>query len=223
MFRKIGFKLIVAVGLTALITIGVFAYFNIQSHSNSLLAEVERSANQLSETVKHSTRYDMLLNQRDRINKIINTIGQQPGIRDVRVLNKVGAIIYSSHAEDIGKMVDKKEESCYACHAANKPLERLPIKDRTRIFRTSPGSNRVMGIISPIYNEKSCYEADCHAHSKSQTVLGVLDVTISLEEVDKQIKNGEMEIVIFAITAIIVLSLLIGFFVKRWVDKKERD
>ena len=223
MFRKIGFKLIVAVGLTALITIGVFAYFNIQSHSNSLLAEVERSANQLSETVKHSTRYDMLLNQRDRINKIINTIGQQPGIRDVRVLNKVGAIIYSSHAEDIGKMVDKKEESCYACHAANKPLERLPIKDRTRIFRTSPGSNRVMGIISPIYNEKSCYEADCHAHSKSQTVLGVLDVTISLEEVDKQIKNGEMEIVIFAITAIIVLSLLIGFFVKRWVDKPIKE
>ncbi len=223
MFRKIGFKLIVAVGITALLTIGVFAYFNIQSHSNSLLAEVERSANQLSETVKHSTRYDMLLNQRDRINKIINTIGQQPGIRDVRVLNKVGEIIYSSHPGDIGKMVDKNAESCYACHAANKPLERLPIKDRTRIFRMRPNSYRVMGIISPIYNEKSCYEAGCHVHSKSQTVLGVLDVTISLEEVDKQIENGEIEIVIFALTAIIVLSLLISIFVKRWVDKPVKE
>ena len=56
MFKKIGFKLIVAVGVTALLTIGIFSYFNIQSHSSSLLAEVERSANQLSETVKHSTR-----------------------------------------------------------------------------------------------------------------------------------------------------------------------
>ncbi len=223
MFKKIGFKLIVAVGLTAIITIGIFSYFNIQSHSSSLLAEVERSANQLSETVKHSTRYDMLLNQRDRILKIINTIGQQPGIRDVRVLNKVGEIIYSSHEDDIGKMVDKKAESCYACHAANKPLERLAIKDRTRIFRIHPDSSRVIGIISPIYNEQSCWSADCHAHTQSQTVLGVLDVTISLDEVDKQIKKGEIEIVIFAITAILALSFIIGFFVRRWVDKPVKE
>jgi two-component system NtrC family sensor kinase len=222
-FKKIGFKLILAVGITALLTIGIFSYFNIQSHSSSLLAEVERGANQLSETVKNSTRYDMLLNQRDRILRNINTIGQQPGIRDVRVLNKSGEIIYSSHKDDIGKMVDKTAESCYACHTAGRPLERLPIKDRTRFFRISPDSSRVMGIISPIYNEKSCYEAECHAHSKSQTVLGVLDVTMSLDEVDKQIKKGEMEIVIFAVSAVLAISFIIGFFVRRWVDKPVKE
>jgi signal transduction histidine kinase len=120
-------------------------------------------------------------------------------------------------------MVDKKAESCYACHAANKPLEKLAIKDRTRIFRTSAKSPRVLGIISPIYNEQSCWSADCHAHLKSQTVLGVLDVTISLEEVDKQIKQGEIEIVIFAITAVLALSFIIGFFVRRWVDKPVKE
>lgn len=223
MFKKIGFKLIVAVGLTALLTIGIFSYFNIRSHSRSLLAEVERSANQLSETIKHSTRYDMLLNQRDRIHRIINTIGEQPGIRDVRVLNKVGEIIYSSHPDDIGKMVDKKAESCYACHAANKPLQRLPIKDRTRIFKPGPESSRVMGIISPIYNEKTCWSADCHAHSIKQSVLGVLDITISLDEVDKQIRKSELEIVIFAVTAVLALSFIIGFFLRRWVDKPVKE
>ncbi len=219
MVTKIGSKLILVVGITALLTIGIFSYFNIRSHSASLLAEVEQSANQLSETVIHSTRYDMLLNQRDRINKIINTIGEQPSIRTVRVINKSGAIIYSSHQGDIGMLVDKNEESCYACHAANKPLERLPIKGRTRIFRPVPASPRVLGIISPIYNEESCWQADCHAHQKSQTVLGVLDITISLEEVDKQIQKSEMEIIIFAITAVIALSFIISFFVRRWVVK----
>ena len=219
MFNKIGFKLILAVGVTALLTIGIFSYFNIHSHSTSLLAEVELGANQLSETVIHSTRYDMLLNQRDRINKIITTIGEQPSIRTVRVINKSGAIIYSSHQADIGRMVDKNEESCYACHAANKPLERLPIKGRTRIFRPIQSEPRVLGIISPIYNEESCWTADCHAHQKSQTVLGVLDITISLEEVDKQIQKSEMEIIIFAITAVLALSFIIGFFVRRWVVK----
>jgi len=67
MFKKIGFKLILVVGVTAVIIIGIFSFYNIRSHSDALLAEVERHANQLSETVKHSTRYDMLLNQRDRV------------------------------------------------------------------------------------------------------------------------------------------------------------
>ncbi len=78
--RHIGFKLILVVGVTAILIISIFAYFNIRSLSTSLLAEVERHANQLSETVKHSTRYDMLLNQRDRIHQAINAIGQQPTI-----------------------------------------------------------------------------------------------------------------------------------------------
>ena len=223
MFKRIGFKLILVVGVTAVIIIAIFSFYNVRSHSNALLAEVERHANQLGETVKHSTRYDMLLNQRDRVHTIINTIGEQPGIQNVRVLNKVGEIIYSSHEKDIGKMVDKKAESCYACHTANEPLERLQIKERTRIFKPYSDSARVLGIITPIYNEPSCWEADCHAHEQSQTVLGVLDVTISLSDVDEQIRQGEIDTVIFAFSAVAVFSLLLWFVVKKWVDRPVKD
>jgi two-component system NtrC family sensor kinase len=218
MFKKIGFRLIFAVALTSLTIIGVFAYFNVKSHSRSLLIEVERHANQLGETVISSTRFDMMLNQRDRIQQVINSIGTQPQIRDVRILNKVGEIIYSSDSTNINRMVDKKAESCYACHSANEPLEKISITERTRIFRIDPDSSRVMGIITPIYNEKSCWQAECHAHPKNQKVLGVLDVTISLAEVDQTIQKSEVEIVIFAIVAILGVGMLIGFFVRRWVS-----
>jgi len=218
MFKKIGFRLIFAVALTSLSIIGVFAYFNVQSHSHSLLTEVERNANQLGETVISSTRFDMMLNQRDRIQQVINSIGTQPQIRDVRILNKVGEIIYSSDSTNINRMVDKKAESCYACHSANEPLEKISITERTRIFRLHPDSSRVIGIITPIYNEKSCWQADCHAHPKDQKVLGVLDVTISLADVDKTINKSEVEIVIFAIVAILCVGVLIGLFVRRWVS-----
>ena len=218
MFKKIGFRLIFAVALTSLSIIGVFAYFNVKSQSSSLLLEVERHANQLGETVISSTRFDMMLNQTDRIQQVINSIGTQPQIRDVRILNKVGEIIYSSDSTNINKMVDKKAESCYACHSANEPLDKISITERTRIFRIHSDSSRVMGIITPIYNEKSCWQAECHAHPKDQKVLGVLDVTISLVEVDQTIQKNELEIVIFAIVAILGVGLLIGFFVRRWVS-----
>lgn len=94
MFNKIGVRLIIAAGFTSIVIIGVFAYFNVRSHSNALISEVERHANQLSETVISSTRFDMMLNQRERIQEIINTIGQQKHIRDVRILNKEGVITF---------------------------------------------------------------------------------------------------------------------------------
>jgi len=54
-------------------------------------------------------------------------------------------------------------------------------------------------------------------------VLGVLDVTISLTDVDEQIKRGEINTVIFALSAVAALSLLIGLFVKKWVDKPVKE
>ena len=165
----------------------------------------------------------MMLNQRDRIQQTINSIGTQPQIRDVRIINKIGEIIYSSDSTNINKMVDKRAESCYACHAEDKPLEQISITERTRIFRVHPDSNRVIGIITPIYNEKSCWQAECHAHPRDQKVLGVLDVSISLADVDKTILKSEWEIVIFALVAIIAVGLLIGYFVRRWVSLPVND
>lgn len=222
-FDKIGFKLILTVEIAVVIIIGIYAYFNIQAQSNALLKEAERHANQLSETVKAGTRYDMLLNQRDRIHKIIDKIGENKSIKDVRVLNKVGEIIYSSDSSDIGRMVDKYAESCYACHAENEPLQRLSIKERTRIFRLNPDSSRIMGIINPIYSERSCYEAECHAHPPDQTVLGVLDVTMSLEEIDRQINQSKFNILLFTIFSIIAITLIIWIFVRRWISKPVSD
>ncbi len=223
MFKKIGFRLIFVVAFTSLVIIGVFAYFNVKSQSSSLISEVERHANQLGETVVSSTRFDMMLNQRDRIQQIINSIGKQPQIRDVRIINKIGEIIYSSDSTNINKMVDKQAESCYACHAEDRPLEQISITERTRIFRLHPDSNRVIGIITPIYNEKSCWQAECHAHPKDQKVLGVLDVSISLAEVDNAILSSEWKIVGFSIIAIISVGLLIAFFIRRWVSRPVND
>lgn len=221
--NKIGFKLMAVVGVTALMTISIFAYFNVRSDTRNLLAEVERHANQLSEAVKSSTEYDMLLNQTERIYDTIKRLGNQQSIRRIRVMNKAGEVIYSSDAEEIGKMVDKSAESCYKCHSADRPLERLKMKERSRVFRLPHESSRILGIINPIYNAPSCWTASCHAHPKSQVVLGVLDVMMSLEEVDRDIRRSQIEMIIFAISAIIALSLIIGFFVKRLVDVPVKD
>lgn len=217
--RNIGFKLTFGVVLTVLLAIGIFAGFNIRSQSRSLLSEVERHANQLSDAVKSDTEYDMLRNDRERIHESIRRIGQQESIDRVRVFNKSGEIIYSSEAADIGTMVDTMAESCYRCHSAGEPLERLETQERTRIFQPGPDSPRLLGIINPIYNAPSCSSAACHAHPATQTVLGVLDVTIPLTEVDRNIRHSQWAAVVLALVVILVLSLIVGLMVRGWIDR----
>lgn len=216
---KIGFKLIAVVGITTLIIVGVYSVFAIKSQQTVLLSEVERHGNRLSEALKKSMRFEMLANNRESIHNMINTIGEEPSIREVRIFNKMGEIIYSVEASDIGRMVNMQEESCYACHAEDEPLQRLSMNERTRIFKKESEEYRVLGIINPIYNEPSCYEADCHAHYSSQTVLGVLDITVDLSEVDKEIAKSEINMLIFAIISIVGISFIIVFFIRMWVVK----
>ena len=224
MFRKnIGFKLTFGVVLTVLVAIALFAWFNIQSQSRSLLAEVERHASQLSEAVKADTESDMLRNDRERIHESIRRIGQQDSIDRIRILNKAGEIIYSSEAAEIGTMVDKNAEACYRCHSAGAPLEHLESQERTRVFQPLPDSPRLLGIINPIYNAPSCSSAPCHAHAEDQTVLGVLDVTIPLTDVDRNIRRSQMAAVILAVSVIVVLSLIVGLMVRWWIDRPVQE
>jgi two-component system NtrC family sensor kinase len=152
------------------------------------------------------------------MHRIINTIGKQKSIEKIRIFNKEGEIIFSTDSLDTGKMVDKQTEACYACHAADQPLERLSVSERTRIFRAGSQS-RTLGIINPIYNEPSCWQSDCHAHASTQKVLGVLDITMSLAEIDRGMQASRMRLLMFAVIAIAAVSLMIYLLVKGLVLK----
>ena len=222
MLTNISTKIIVAVGAVALIIIGIFAYAMLSAQQQQLISELRRSADQLSETVKSSTRYDMLVNQRDSVHRVITTIGKQQGIQKVRIFNKDGAIIVSTDPADVGGMVDKNTEACYACHAANQPLERLGIPDRTRIFQPA-GSDRILSIINPIYNEPSCWQSDCHVHDPAKKVLGVLDISMSLREVDRDLQASQRRLLFFVLVAIASVSLMIVLVVNRIVLRPVRE
>ena len=219
MKRKIGFKLIFVIGVSAFIIIGIYTYINIRSQQNDLFAEVKRHSGQLSEAMKNSIHHEMLAYHPDHIQETLSTISKDPCLHRLRIMNNVGKIIYSSSPNEIGTMVNKDTESCYACHTADQPLEHLTIQERTRIFYPYPDSLRVIGIINPIYNAPSCWKADCHVHTSDKKVLGVLDITICLKEVDQAIKQSTLRAVLFAIVAILSISILIGIFVERWVDR----
>jgi two-component system NtrC family sensor kinase len=216
---KIGFKLILAVGTITIGIIGAFAYLSIGAQTEALLSQAGVHASKLSDAIKSSAHTSMLENKKEEIHAIINTVSHEPSILEIRILNKDGAVMFSSRESSTGKMVDKQAESCYACHAENQPLQKLSMSERMRIYRTGTDSPRILAVINPIYNEPSCYEAKCHAHTREQTVLGVLDIKMDLKDVDQQIEGSKFRLIIFAVIAILALSFFIAYFVRKWIGK----
>ncbi|HEY5898177.1 MAG TPA: ATP-binding protein [Burkholderiales bacterium] len=216
---RIGLKLVIAVSAVTIVIIGAFSYFSIRAQSAALLSQAGIHANRLSDAIKNATLTGMLENRKEEVHAIIETVAHEPSIMDIRILNKEGVVTYSSRKDLIGKMVNKRAESCYACHTENQPLQKLSMNERMRVYRISADSPRILGVINPIYNMRSCYEAACHAHTRDQTVLGVLDVRMDLRDVDQQIEDSKLRLIVFAAVAIVALSLFIAYLVRLWVGK----
>lgn len=216
--QSLSFKLSLAVGLIFLFAVLAFTFYLVSLQEKQAFERVVGHVNQFSDTVKRGTHYSMLKNQRESLHKIIEAIGEQPGVENIRVFNKIGAIMFSSHKGEIGTYVDLQAEACYVCHQRDEPLERLSMTARTRVYR-SPSGYRVVGMINPIYNEPSCWEASCHSHPEKQTVLGVLDIGLSLEGLDQEIAATKKRIFFFAAMLFfgvpLIMAACILYFVNR--------
>jgi two-component system NtrC family sensor kinase len=217
MLKTINAKLIVSIGLITLLIFGIFSYVFVSQQNKQLINEVFRGASIFSDTVTRSTRYDMLIADREGVHRMIESIGNQAGVEVVRVFNKEGKIMFSTNKKEMNNYVDKNAEACYICHAAERPLERLSTSERSRIF---PGKkHRILAMITPIYNEPDCYNASCHAHSQEQRVLGVLDIGMSLAEVDNELKRNQAISIFFTLIAILGISSILTLYIHRLVTK----
>jgi two-component system NtrC family sensor kinase len=137
----------------------------------------------LSDSIKGSTHDHMLADRRSEAYATMRAIGRAQGIERVRLFDSTGRTAFSTCQGEAGVVVDKRSESCASCHQQDRPLLRPLSERRTRIYHDAAGA-RVLGVITPLYNEPGCSNGGCHAHPADRRVLGVLDVSVSLREVD---------------------------------------
>jgi two-component system NtrC family sensor kinase len=155
----------------------------------------------------------MLADQRAAAYETMNTIGHLEGIEKVRMMNKEGRITFSTDRSEVGQFVDKRAESCYACHAAGQPLVRLALPSRAREFQR--GNHRVLGMVTPIYNEASC--SSCHKPPEVQQVLGVVDIAVSLADIDAEMNDLRGRTLFVWLLGVLVLAAAVSFFARRFV------
>ena len=223
MFRN-NLKLKVSLYLALALSVVMFGFVAVlaREHTAELEKEIARHVTQISDLIVKSTRHAMLLNKRDLADKIISDIGKQKGIERVRIISKDGTIIHSNIEAEVGFSVEQKAPPCVYCHLSSKPIDRLPDEDRWKIYNTAD-QHRVLGTMQVIRNEPTCANASCHEHPASQTILGVVDVAYSLEEVDAS-KHLHLNYLIgLSVTFILLVALSVGYLLKKLIYVPLKD
>jgi two-component system NtrC family sensor kinase len=193
------------IGATAAL-FALFGYFNLRDQRRHSEEMVLQTAERITDVIQRSTRYEMLRNDRQALYNVIQELGSEPGIRRIRIFNKEGRITFSTDAAEVNRVVDKRAEACYGCHAQSAPLAKLNRPDRARIFEGK--GERLLGMIRPIDNAAVC--AGCHP--AGQRVLGVIDADLSLAAVDAQTAQHRAHLVVFmALTLAMIWLVSVAF------------
>ncbi|MDJ0856603.1 MAG: PAS domain S-box protein [Desulfobacterales bacterium] len=214
-------SLVLAVGLTLLVSISAWAFFSIRHQETRVMQETLEHVDQLSNTIKLGTHYAMMLDSGEDIHQIINNIGRQEEIVSIRIYDKDGIIHFSNRDAEIGRQTTIDSEACSICHAMDPPPVELALHRRTRNLKIE--DHQALGLISPIYNEPGCSTDTCHVHPPEIKVLGLLDVVVSLKDTEQEIQLVENGVIGLAALLFIMTSAIIGLIIMRLVNRPIRS
>jgi two-component system NtrC family sensor kinase len=89
-------KLFGVVFAVLLLNLGALGYANVRQHRRHLEAAQRSAAERMSDIVRRSTSYYMLRNDREALRHIVETIGQEPGIAQLRITNRHGRVAFAT-------------------------------------------------------------------------------------------------------------------------------
>lgn len=213
--KSLSLKLILTAGVSLVLSVAALSYYAISHQESMLMRYAVDEVDRLGTTIKLGTRYAMMLNSRDDLDQIITNIGQQEGIKVLRIYDGEGTIKFSNNHQELETKASISDVACQACHQHSPPLEEVSRSARTRIFQGEDGQ-RMLGIITPVLNEPGC-EQGCHFHPVDDRVLGAIDVVLSLESTDRETLAFRNRSIAFTFIVLTLTGLAIFLFMRRFV------
>ncbi len=211
-------KYTIVTSIVLLVTMALFAITNMSALKRTFLQEAVTNVDNLSETLIRTTHYQMLEDDRKRVYQMIQEVGTQKGIEHIRLINKEGAIIFSTERSEIGSQLDKNAEACNMCHAEEIPLTHASTMSRSRLFQNRRGED-VLGMAKGVYGVKGCYTAECHVHQENAQILGVLDVIVSLDEMNARVATYRNNVIILTFVLLLLVFLCLTLLTQKMVNQ----
>jgi two-component system, NtrC family, sensor kinase len=212
---RLGVRLALAITLISVLTFSVFLLLVLRSQRRHLLEQSRHTAAVVSDTINSSIHYDMLHDRREEAYLIMSAIGAQSQVEYLRIFDATGRIRFSTAAGEVGQVPDLTSRSCAPCHGDPGAQLPLTIPDRTRM--AVHDGRQILGAVTPIYNEPSCSTASCHVHPAGQRVIGVIELGLRLDAIDRESGALQQSTLWLSLLAALTLGTLTFVFARQVV------
>jgi len=201
-----------------LVVFSLIAWINTNLYLNLLEKNVYEHAFQVSDVIKNSTWYSMLKNHREDLSNIISNIGKEKRLEGIWIYDKRGTVKFASDPSALNSVLEKDAEQCSFCHKGEPAIGTIPKRNRIRHLKSAAGE-RIVGLINPIENDPTCTSADCHAHKTTEKLLGLIDIKMSLADVDRGMVKTRNTVLLLSGALIFVTALLFRGFIQRLINR----
>ncbi len=190
-------------------------------YEQNLNTVIRQNGNNVGSIVEGSLYHSMLQNDKTTLQSTLDIINTMSGIDDVNMYDENDKLVYSSFSDDSSS---HSNPDCSNCHDNLGTM--FPIREKS--YRIIPaGSDCVMNendnahrhllIRTPIFNERSCFTAACHAHTAGEEVLGSLIIKLPLEDLDNAVQQSSGKYFLFAAIVTLLLIMTLILFTQRQI------
>lgn len=190
-------KILGAMALVLAIAVGGSFFVLIRYQRAQLLRNTSQATAHLANTIRATLEHAMLANDPAEIQRIVFTVGRQPGIEGVFVLDHSGVVKVASDPDQLGHPLRNGPSNL-----AGGPPEWELIKHNGPVLLTRQPSP-ILRSTSVIPNVPACQGC----HPSDQRILGALVVDRSLAEMEQQLRTNLAHMLGSAGLAFLALTL----------------
>ncbi len=204
--KSIGLKITITLVVVLLICFSITQFVILGEFKKSSLKLTQNNLNMLSSSVFQTMRGAMNVGDPQIIKDALKKASDLKGIESVKV-HKSPEIIKA-----FGMNVKPSDDKIIQNQFTNPKKMNL---------ETEIDGDHKLRLITPLLAENECLA--CHAGSKQGSVLGVMDITFSFEEIDEALSEVNMRFIIIFLISLVAttafLMLTLKYVIKNPLDK----
>ncbi|MCK5228442.1 MAG: hypothetical protein KAK02_09555 [Desulfobulbaceae bacterium] len=209
--KSIGFKMAIAMAVGLFVVISFFSHTNVRLSEKRLLSHAEREASKISDAIKSSLDNAMCNNESAGVQLIIDAIGQESMVNDIKVIDIDGLVSHAKNRYDIGKILEKTEKSCALCHDESDSISHSNLS----VIFTLEDDSKTLRNVNPILNEPRCHGC----HEPEEKVLGKLLVDFTTSDIYQMVADNRKLLILTAV-ATLLASIFMCFLLATVLVKK---
>ncbi len=200
-FKSLISRVIILNILLLTVGIGIFTLLQIRREHNHLVASTQENASLLLSTIEKAIFNAMRLGQSEEVQAILQRVGENSRLLNVRIFHPNGTILKSARPEEIGRQVGPNDLSVFQN------------RREYGVFRVE--DQDMLAVIKPIVSDERCFLC----HGSGRKVVGVLNLNYSLADTTQRLRESTQFFAFSTIFIVVLLSAGSSFLLLRFVRR----